>query len=175
MMGSYDDHCDRTAGLRNGMNRGDVARRRWERWILLPLLLSSAGLALATETPHGGAFDPPVVDADAAFAARRARVWSDVGGQYVLLHGDVTFAIGNYGFTADAAMVRIETEVRVGRRVRHLALFLQHAEPGRGGGATWAEARRLLVTVSTTGRIELACDLMEPVDGPVDDSRGPSN
>jgi len=123
---------------------------------------ASGQVVVGTNVPGAeAALGDPVVATDAQLHARRAQSWSAGGRGYLLLSGDVRIAVGNYGFSADVAVVRIDVSEQIGRRVRHLAIYFQNA--ARGGGGTWAEADRLLVTVSTLARVELTCDLLDPL------------
>jgi len=79
----------------------------------------------------------------------------------LLLEQDVRFVIGSYGFTADRATVRIDIEQRPGLQVHHVMLYLDNARGLRGQGAVTADAKRLLVTVSTAGRVRLSADTHE--------------
>ena len=106
----------------------------------------------------------PVVDAEPRLHAGWASVWKDDRGrQYLLLDKDVSIAIGVYGFRADRAVVRIDTEATAGKTIYHLAIYLDHAAALAGQGAAHAEADRLLVTASTTGVPGLETNLKQDV------------
>ena len=111
-------------------------------------------------------FAEVVVDAQAQLKAGKAITWSDQAAQFLLLERDVTIEVGSYGFRARRALVRIDTERHPGRVIRHLSMYLDDAQPLRGKGQVTAQARRLLVTVSTTGAMNLSADLLEPADAP---------
>ena len=102
----------------------------------------------------------PVVVADAQLSTRRASSWSEGDVRMLLLEGDVTIAVGTYGFRADHAVVRIDEERSGGRLIRHLAIYLDNARTLQGRGPTQVEAPRLLVTASTTGQVDLSTDLL---------------
>ena len=97
----------------------------------------------------------PVIDSPAEFKSAKANQWTEGAAQMMLLDGDVSFATGSYGFRADRAAVRIDTERERGRVIRHISIYLDNARPLHGRGPVSAESPRLLVTVSTTGKIAL--------------------
>ena len=107
----------------------------------------------------------PTIDSDAQFHAMRTSVWYDGVVQYMFLKRDVTIAVGTYGFRADTAVIRIQRQATsTGQEVRHMWMYLDNAQAMPGRGPTSATAPRLLVTVSTTGKVDLTTDLMEKVD-----------
>lgn len=108
----------------------------------------------------------PIVKNDAVFFARKVAAWESDGASWLLLEGDAGFTIGVYGFRADAAAVRIETETRPGKTIRHLSIYLDNAKHLRGTGPVSAEAPRLLVTASTTGDVQIHNDLFERTGQP---------
>ncbi len=135
-------------------------------------LAQDAKAPVATSTP-AGSDDPttviagsraqlpladPVLAKDAKLFGQRASVWTVSGTQFALLDGDVSFAVGGYGFRGDRASVRIDTETVGGKRVRHLAVYLMNARTLAGAGAITAEGGKLFVTVSITGQIDLSTD-----------------
>lgn len=104
----------------------------------------------------------PVIDSDAQLHARRVSHWFDGTVQYMYLSRDVSVAVGTYGFRADNALIRIQRQVIAGgNEVRHLWMYLDNAQPLLGRGPTSASAPRLLVTVSTTGKVDLSTDLLD--------------
>jgi len=115
-------------------------------------------------------FAEAVVDSDAQFKAGKATAWSDQAAQFLLLEHDVTLEVGSYGFRARRTLVRIDTERHPGRVIRHLSMYMDDAKPLRGKGQVTAQAQWLLVTVSTTGVMNLSADLLERVDGPPHDA-----
>ena len=103
-----------------------------------------------------------VVNADTLLRGRRVSDWNEGSVRYVLLEQDVSVEVGGYGFRADKALVRLETQAQTGRTVRRLMFYLDNARALPGRGATSMEARRLLVTTATTGKIDLETDLLQP-------------
>ena len=108
----------------------------------------------------------PLVHSDAVFFARKVDVWEQDGASWLLLEGDARFSIGVYGFKADAAVVRIDTESRPGKTIRHLSIYLDNARHLRGQGPVSADAKRLFVTVSTLGGVQVHNDLFVQLDQP---------
>jgi hypothetical protein len=106
----------------------------------------------------------PIVRADAQLKATRATAFRMGEAQALLLEGDVTAAVGNYGFRGDRAVVRIDRERQPGREVRHVSIYFDNARPLKGVGRTEAEAQRLLVTASTLGEVKLDTDLLVRAD-----------
>lgn len=160
--------------------RGDRPTTPWPRtrtWlqVVQAVLIALLAVGLFSQN-HAGAADgqvtpsvdsplaDPVVHSDAVFFARKMTAWESDGAQYLLLEGDAGFSIGVYGFRADAAVVRIDTEAMPGSEVKHLSIYLDNARHLRGKGAVSAEAKRLLVTASTRGGLELHNDLFNQVD-----------
>ena len=103
----------------------------------------------------------PVVDAKAELRGARVAAWSEGETRWLILDEAVSIQVGTYGFRAQRAVVRIDVEDRPGRRVHHLAAYLDQARPLRGTGPVAAEAPRLLVTCSTTGSVQLEADLFD--------------
>ncbi|QDU34622.1 LPS-assembly protein LptD [Poriferisphaera corsica] len=114
-----------------------------------------------TNTPLG----EPVLSLDVNLAAKRTRVWNEGGNQVLLLEEDVKFWVGAYSFRAKGAVVRVATESLPGREIKHVAVYLDHATPGNVPGSldgpVVASARKLLVTVSSYGKMKLLTDLMQ--------------
>ena len=114
-----------------------------------------------SNTPLG----EPVLSVDVNLTSRRARVWEEGGNQMLLLEEEVKFWVGAYSFRANSAVVRVETESLPGREIKHVAVYLNHATPGNVpgnlDGPVVASARKLLVTVSSYGKMKLATDLMQ--------------
>ncbi len=104
----------------------------------------------------------PIVDAAALLRCNRAVAWADAGVNWVLLERDVRVSVGVFAFDADRALVRIEKKNLAGRIVRDLAFYLDNVRsvPDPRSSPIRADAPRLLVTVSTTGPLELKTDLM---------------
>ncbi len=135
-------------------------------WGQAGLLLLTVGTLLIPQflaSAQGQAADPqalaaPIIDTPAHFRAARAKVWRQGSSQMLLLDRDVEITIGTYGFRARRAVVRIDQQYDA----RLLYVYLDDAAPLAGKGATQVQAPRLLVTVTTTGNVELATDLLEP-------------
>ncbi len=142
-----------------------------------PQGLQSAAASEATYASRSGASSPaandPILYQDAKIQAVRATVWQDkpatslpgdVGVQWLSLDSRVRIEIGGYGFSADRAVVRIETlpPSAAGQQpIRHLALYLENAKslPGQNTrGPASADAPRLLVTASIQGQVNLITD-----------------
>jgi len=96
--------------------------------------------------------------------ARRARRWSEEETRWLLLENHVRLKTAGYGFSAEAAVVRIRPVPGTSGVTRELAIYFREARalPGRGG--IRAGGSRLLVTLATRGAIELETDLFEPGD-----------
>jgi len=124
----------------------------------------------ALPTVHAGSpLASPILDADLNLLADRAQVWTEGKEQMLLLDRQVSFTMGTYGFKADKALIRIETEPQVGRTIRHVWMVLHNARPLRGRGPLQGEAGRLLVTTMTTGQVGLLTHHMvreKPTDDP---------
>jgi lipopolysaccharide export system protein LptA len=141
-------------------------------WAVALAALSVPLMSAHTVTAAGGVapnvaspLADPVVGSDAVFFARKVTAWEEDGTSYLLLEGDAGFSIGVYGFRADTAVVKIETETIPGKSIRHLSIYLDNARHLRGHGRVSAEATRLLVTASTSGDIQVHNDLFIPQDG----------
>ena len=100
-------------------------------------------------------FADPRLDLDLALTALRVTVWNDGAAQVLLLENDARFVLGARGFTADAAVVRIETQATDTGPVRHVAAFFENARPLPGTGPIVAAGPQLLVTASTDGSVRL--------------------
>lgn len=125
--------------------------------IAILAIAPSHALLLAAEN-DAAPLAQPVVAADAKLFGKRINTWSHEGVQFALLDGDVTIDIGSYGFRADRASLRIDTDRAQGKRVRHMTLYLDNARTRQGGGPITATGSKLLVTVSTTGEVDLSAD-----------------
>ncbi len=159
---------------RNDDDRGNtqpIFRRRIGAWLQAGWAVALGVLCVSFMPAHavtaaGGSVPSvtspladPVVGNDAVFFARKVTAWEQDGASYLLLEGDAGFSIGVYGFRADAAVVRVDTEAVPGKPVRHLSIYLDNARPLRGHGRVSAQAKRLLVTASTRGEVQLHNDL----------------
>ncbi len=131
-----------------------------------PLLWGAGDLMPAIEPSIDAPLAEPILRADAQFRATKATAFRLGEAQALLLEGDVTAAVGNYGFRGDRAVVRIDREERPGRVVRHVSIYVDNARPLKGRGRTEAEAQRLLVTASTLGDVQLETDLLVRADAP---------
>lgn len=129
--------------------------------VLLGAWLTGVAAGQAVEPPSVDSpfAEPLIVESSATLHARRATSWSD-GREvtYVLLEGDARFAIGAYGFTADTAMARIETERKPGLVIRHCWVYLENARGQHAAISAASGEGPLLVTVSTAGGVELETD-----------------
>lgn len=113
------------------------------------------------------AYSDPVLPDDAQLRASKCSAWDEKGPQgtdrFLLLEGgDAVLRVGAYGFTADRALVRVRTEDRPSGTVRHLTLYLENAKSG-GDAQVGADAPRLLVTVSTSGKVSAKAELFTPL------------
>ncbi len=111
----------------------------------------------------------PIVDADAQLHANRATSWRDGEARWLLLEDDVTVAVGAYGFGARRAVIRIAPQRQPGQVIHHLWIYLDEAETLHGRARVKAEAPRLLVTVSTRGRVRLSTNLLKDAPAAPDD------
>ncbi len=132
-------------------------------WVSMLAVLMAQPMVFADVTASPGFIahpaPDPIVRNDAVLFARRVHAWQQDGASWLLLEGDAGFSIGVYGFEADTAVVRIDTEQRPGKTIRHLSIYLDNAKHLRGHGPVSAKAKRLLVTASTTGGIQAHNDL----------------
>ena len=129
--------------------------------IMLPGLQAQPNVSAIADLPLAD----PIIDSDAQFHAQRTSIWYDGVIQYMFLKRDVSVAVGTYGFRADNAVIRIQRQATTnGQEVRHMWMYLDNAQPLPGRGPTSATAPRLLVTVSTTGKVDLSTDMLEKVD-----------
>jgi len=180
------DHRDRATDRRCSrvVQQPQRFKKLWQLVLVVLGLGASFALAL-TETEanplqaptHSGVprsrsarpLADPVVNADAVFKASRATAWNQGQTRILLLDRQVSVSVGTYGFRADRAVVRIDKERRPGGDIHHLAIYLDNARALEGQGPVQAQAPRLLVTVSTTGKIQLSTDLLaRQADAPND-------
>ena len=155
------------------------------RAVSRPAAMATGGLALALALLAGGTgamaqpggsqpalpdsdspLAEPVVRAEALLRSQSATAWQQNGVRWLLLDRRVRFELGSYGFRGRQALVRIETEREPGRRIHHLALYIDSAEPLYGQGPVRAGAPRLLVTASTEGGLTLRTSQLNRSDGP---------
>lgn len=131
--------------------------------VLLPSQRFAAAQPASTPSPADRSKLPladPVLANDVDISAMRASSWLEGSSRWVSLEKDVVIAAGTYGFRADRAMVRIDTENQPGRKISHFLIWLDNARPLKGRGPVQAEGPRLLVTVSTTGSLSLSTNLL---------------
>ena len=114
----------------------------------------------AVAPPRGMPLADPVLHKDAVLEAGRTTVWQEQGKQWLLLEGNVQIQMGAYGFRAQRAVARIHEQIDRNTIVRHLWVYLDQVKRTQRAGPVWAEAPRLLVTISTRGKIDLHTDLM---------------
>jgi hypothetical protein len=121
----------------------------------------------------------PLLRDDAIFQAAKASAWDEGPTSFILLEGDASFAIGNFGFRGDRMLIRIDRENRPGLPIKHLALYIDQAKALPGKGPISAESGRLLVTASTIGKQRIKTFLLskDPVlnDPFVGDGKGRIN
>jgi len=152
---------------------GDV-RRQWLPLMMLSLLCCLILAPVAAVRAQMAAADS-VVSADAELRSQRVTTWTEGGSRFLLMERDVTVAVGTYGFRSDRAVVRIDNEISGMGKVYHLAMYLDNARALPGRGPTSAEAKRLLVTVSTTGQLDLVTDLIQEGSAGTDPLVGEAN
>lgn len=149
--------------------------------VMAAALLNVTGPAALAQPAQGGVSPmPPVLGPDHPFAetviradtrlqARQAKLFTDDGGQVLVLDGDVELSIGIYAFRARRAVVRIDRSPTPGDPARHVAMYLDGAEPLGGTGAIRAGGERLLVTGAVRGGFELKADALDRLDAAPDD------
>ncbi len=93
-------------------------------------------------------------------AARKATAWKDGEVMRVLLEEDATLAIGKYGFRTQRAVVFITPVQTLGEKVYNLELYLDRVQELGGYGPITNNARRLLVTATIRGRVNLKADAL---------------
>ena len=126
----------------------------------------ASGYRAVAQGPLAG----PVVTAAAQLWADKAVAWqTGAHTHWLKLSGPVKFTVGVYGFEADNAVVRIVSQVTPGRTIQHMALYLDQARPLPGQTRVAASAPRLLVTVSTAGKIDLTTNLLTEAKSPPSD------
>ena len=120
---------------------------------------------IATQRPSSP-LGSPILSLDCDFNAVRSQIWHVGDRQYLLMEGDFSFAAGAYAFKGTEALVLIDNEKLPGRNVNHFAIYINEALEA-GEGPINASAKRLLVTISTIGDINLKTDLLEEAKAPV--------
>lgn len=124
---------------------------RWFTLVGVALALTSVSAARAQSAE-------PVLDSKCELRADRATLIQAGETKLLLLQGDVSVKVGGYGFTDQQALVRISRRAGLGQAVRDLA-FIFEDPTSVGGGGVQADAKHLLVTVATMGKVELAAEL----------------
>ncbi|MEM9346567.1 MAG: LPS assembly protein LptD [Planctomycetota bacterium] len=123
--------------------------RRW---------LTVIGVVLAAVFTGHAQSAEPVLDSDVSLRADRATVVQTGDAKLVLLDGDVRVSVGGYGFRDQQAIVRIKRRPGLGEKTRDLAFVFADPE-SVGGGGVQADAKNLLVTVASRGKVELTAEL----------------
>eukprot|EP00752_Nemacystus_decipiens_P013526 g11984.t1 len=100
----------------------------------------------------------PVLDSTCELRADRATLVDAGEAKLLLLQGDVSVKVGGYAFTDQQALVRITPRTGLGEKTRDLAFVFENPT-SNGGGGVQADAKNLLVTVATTGKVELSAEL----------------
>jgi len=124
------------------------------RWYLLigwVLCLLTGPVALAQTAE-------PVLDSGVSLRADRATVVQTDDAKLLFLEGDVSVSVGGYGFRDQSAVVRIKRRPGLGKTVRDLAFVFSDPE-SIGDGGVQADAKGLLVTVASRGKVELSAEL----------------
>ncbi|MCC6352862.1 MAG: hypothetical protein IT577_03185, partial [Verrucomicrobiae bacterium] len=128
---------------------------------------------VAAETVGNG--EEAAITAPAVLRARRSSVWRESSpgtsgegsfSHWIVLEDDVRVQVGAFSFSATRAVVRVDVVRSPGRRVHQLWIDLENAKSGPNAPAVWASAPRLLVTVATTGAVELEADAVTPDRSP---------
>lgn len=122
------------------------------------------GLVLATTARAQSA--EPVLSSGVSLRADRATIVQESSGKLLLLEGDVSIRVGGYGFTDQKAIVRIKKRKGLGQTVRDLAFVFEDPE-SIGGDGVQANAKNLLVTVASKGKVELTAELTQAKSLPV--------
>lgn len=119
--------------------------------VVLGLLIAAGAHAQSEE---------PVLLSNVSLRADRATLVQAGDAKLLLLEGDVKVSVGGYGFTDQKALVRIQKRPVLGETVRDLAFVFEDPE-SIGGGGVQADAKHLLVTVSSRGKVELTAELAQ--------------
>lgn len=115
-------------------------------------------LALAFSTAAHAELEEPVLDDAVSLRADRATLVQAGDAKLLFLQGDVAVTIGGYGFTDQQALVRIAKRPGLGETIRDFAIvFANPTSMGRGG--VQADAKHLLVTLASRGKVELTAEL----------------
>ncbi|MFI4859244.1 MAG: LPS-assembly protein LptD [Phycisphaerales bacterium JB063] len=117
-------------------------------------------LSVLPPLPGDHPFASQVLSSDLLMQAARATVYQDGDAQVVVLEGDAVVTIGLQGFRSPRAVVRVESAPGYGAGVRHLAIYLEEAEPVGGAGVRM-QGSGLLVTAAISGRVDVDTALFE--------------
>ncbi|WP_428386767.1 hypothetical protein [Mucisphaera sp.] len=149
--------------------------------LLTACLAGPASLATANTSPlsvvgervRNSGLNDPVIHADATLTAQSATTWTRGTTRYILLDEQAGFAVGLYRFSAERALVRIETLTLDHQRVRRLTAYLLNATPHTSPNADQppisGSSPRLTVTAATTAGLAVETDRMLRPDGPPED------
>ncbi len=116
---------------------------------------------LLTYNANGVVIPGHPITADLDLAARRVQAWQLGKTSRVLLEDDVRLAIGRYGFRCDAAVAFITPVDVMGGKTYRVELYLDGARELSGYGPITAESRRLLVTATIRGGVNLKTDAID--------------
>jgi hypothetical protein len=114
--------------------------------------------SLALATAASAQIEEPVLNSGVSLRADRATLVQAGDDKLLLLQGDVSVSVGGYGFTDQQALVRITKRQTLGETIRDLALVFENPR-SNGDGGVQADAKNLLVTVASKGKIELTAEL----------------
>ena len=109
--------------------------------------------------------DTQIIESDIELRGNRAQSWKVDQAHHILLEKDVHIKIGGYGFRADRAVVVVTKRQLPGQVVNENAIYLDNVSELAAGSAVRQQAKRLLVTTTTRGKIRLSTDLH--TSGPV--------
>ncbi|XAM00568.1 LPS assembly protein LptD [Phycisphaeraceae bacterium D3-23] len=119
--------------------------------------------AVLPPLPGDHPFAAQVLSSDLVMRAGRATVYQDGEAQVVVLEGDTVITIGLQGYRSPNAVVRIESAPGYGPDVRHLAIYLEDAQPVGGAGVRMQGAG-LLITAAISGGVDVESPLFERAD-----------
>ena len=108
-----------------------------------------------------------VLSSDLLASAQRVTVFTEGPAQVLLLEGDAVVTLGVQGFRSRRAVIRIEPASGYAPGVRHLAVYLDHAESA-GTAGVQMEGKGLLVTAAISGRVDVDTPLFDSVQSPPD-------
>ncbi len=169
-----------TQGLQGAIRAHAVGGRSF----LVAALLFSVTHAQTDEGTEGRLTpSPPTVDNLTAIAsgrptqtlddlqlkADRTTVWTQDESRMIYLERNVLITSGSYGFQADRALVRIDDrasppDLSAGYDA---TMDLENIRSVAGQAQIRTTAARLLVSVTTTGPVSVATDVLRPSDDPV--------